>query len=60
MWEDLENNATLVAMLTYLADKDPSPLSHQAAESAKNFQGEVVAVKFNCPKAVRSTAASPR
>ena len=60
VWEDLENNATLVAMLTYLADKDPSPLSHQAAESAKNFQGEVVPIKFSCPKAVRSTAASPR
>ena len=60
VFEDLENNATLVAMLAYLADKDPSPLSHQAAESATNFQGQRVAVTFNCPKAVRSTAASSR
>jgi carboxypeptidase Q len=60
VFEDLKNNATLVAMLTYLADKDPSPLSHQAAASATNFRGESVAVTFNCPKAVRSTAASSR
>jgi carboxypeptidase Q len=60
VFEDLKNNATLVAMLTYLADKDPSPLSHQAAETATNFRGESVAVTFNCPKAVRSTAASTR
>jgi hypothetical protein len=60
VFEDLENNATLVAMLTYLADKDPSPLSHAAAEHATNFQGEQVPVTFNCPKAVRSTAASSR
>jgi len=46
-------------MLTYLADKDPSPLSHQAAESAMS-RGERVAVTFNCPKAVRSTGASTR
>jgi hypothetical protein len=60
VFEDLKNNATLVAMLTYLADKDPSPLSHQAAESATNFRGETQAITFNCPKAVRSTAASSR
>jgi len=60
VFEDLKNNATLVAMLTYLADKDPSPLSHAAAESATNFQGQRVNITFNCPKAVRSTAASPR
>jgi len=58
--EDLKNNATLVAMLTYLADKDPAPLSHQAADTVTNVQGERVAVRFNCPKAVRSTAASTR
>ena len=58
--EDLKNNATLVAMLTYLADKDPSPLSHQAADTVTSFQGQRVAVRFNCPKATRSTAASPR
>jgi hypothetical protein len=60
VWEDLENNATLVAMLTYLADKDPSPLSHQAATEAVNFQGQSVAVSFNCPKATRNTASSTR
>jgi hypothetical protein len=60
VFEDLKNNATLVAMLTYLADKDPAPLSHEAAESATNFQGERVAIKFSCPKATRSTAASTR
>ena len=58
--EDLKNNATLVAMLTYLADKDPSPLSHQAADTVTSSQGQRVAVRFNCPKAVRSTAASSR
>ena len=58
--EDLKNNATLVAMLTYLADKDPSPLSHQAADTVTSSQGQRVAVRFNCPKATRSTAASPR
>jgi hypothetical protein len=60
VFADLENNATLVAMLTYLADKDPSPVSHQAAESATNFRGERTAITFNCPKATRSTAASTR
>lgn len=60
VFEDLKNNATLVAMLTYLADKDPTPLSHAAAEHATNFRGESVAITFSCPKAVRSTAASPR
>src|SRR5947207_1994501 len=58
--EDLKNNATLVAMLTYLADKDPAPLSHEAAASATNFRGERADIKFNCPKATRSTAASTR
>ena len=58
--EDLENNATLVAMLTYLADKDPTPLSHDAAATATNFQGQQVSITFNCPKATRSTAASTR
>jgi hypothetical protein len=47
-------------MLTYLADKDPSPLTNQAAAEAVNFQGERVAVSFNCPKATRNTAASTR
>lgn len=60
VFEDLENNATLVAMLTYLADKDPSPVSHEAAASATTFRGERVDIKFNCPKATRSTAASTR
>jgi len=60
VFEDLENNATLVAMLTYLADKDPSPLSHDAAATATTFRGERVDIKFNCPKATRSTAASTR
>ena len=58
--EDLKNNATLVAMLAYLADKDPSPLSHQAADTVTSVQGQRVAVRFNCPKATRSTAAAPR
>lgn len=59
--EDLENNATLVAMLTYLADKDPSPISHQVTDTFTNFRtGEQENAKYSCPKAVRSTAASPR
>jgi len=60
VFEDLKNNATLVAMLTYLADKDPTPLSHAAAESATNFRGESVPITFSCPKATRNTAASTR
>ena len=61
VFEDLKNNATLVAMLTYLADKDPRPLSHQVVDSLPNAQtGQRTAVAYNCPKAVRNTAASPR
>jgi hypothetical protein len=60
VFEDLKSNATLVAMLTYLADKDPSPLSHEAAESATNFRGERVPITFSCPKATRNTSASTR
>ena len=59
--EDLENNATLVAMLTYLADKDTSPLSHQVTDTFTNFRtGEQEQAKYACPKATRSTAASSR
>jgi hypothetical protein len=59
--EDLENNATLVAMLTYLADKDPSSLSHDVVSTFTNFRtGEVQEAKYSCPKADRNTAASPR
>jgi hypothetical protein len=59
--EDLENNATLVAMLTYLADKDTSPLSHQVTSTFTNFRtGQEEEAKYACPKADRNTAASPR
>jgi hypothetical protein len=58
--EDLENNATLVAMLTYLADKDPSPLSHDVVSTFTNFRGETQEAKYSCPKADRNTASSPR
>lgn len=59
---DLKNNATLVAMLTYLADKDPSPLSHRVVDSLPNMRTGVreAVVYDKCPKAVRNTASSPR
>ena len=53
---DLKNNATLVAMLSYLADRNPdsSPLELLA----NGPDGKPVA--YSCPKAVRKTADSPR
>ncbi|MEP6590592.1 MAG: M20/M25/M40 family metallo-hydrolase [Gemmatimonadota bacterium] len=54
--EDLKNNATLVAMLTYEADRNPdsSPMALLTALPNGNE------VKYECPKAVRKTADSPR
>lgn len=59
--EDLENNATLVAMLTYLADKDTSALSHDVVSTFRNFRtGREEEARYSCPKADRNTASSPR
>ena len=58
--EDLKNNATLVAMLTYLADKDTQFGAPTVVDSLTNNQGVKVAVTYSCPKAVRKTSDSPR
>lgn len=59
--DDLENNATLIAMLTYEADKDgtlPAPI---AIDSVVNAQtGLKTVAPYNCPKSTRSSLASTR
>lgn len=54
--EDLKNNATLVAMLTYLADKNPDSSPVELLTELPNG----TAVRYECPKATRRTADSPR
>lgn len=58
--DDLKNNATLVAMLTYLADKDTGIGSPVVVDSLPNNQGVMTSVAYSCPKASRNTAASAR
>lgn len=59
--DDLKNNATLVAMLTYMADQDPTMLSHDVIEKQVNPRTNAeTAVTYSCQKANRNTAASPR
>lgn len=59
--EDFKNNATLVAMLTYMADRDATMLSHDVIEKQVNPRTNAeVAVTYSCQKANRTTAASPR
>jgi len=54
--DDLKNNATLVAMLTYLADRNPD--SSPVELLANGPDGKPVA--YTCPKAVRKSTDSPR
>ena len=58
--EDLKHNATLVAMLTYLADKDPQFTGAPTVIDSAMVRGQMAPVTFTCPKAVRKTVDSPR
>lgn len=55
--EDLQFNATLVAMLVYMADQDPTMLSHEVGPYTSRGQP---AEWPSCPTAVRNTASSTR
>lgn len=55
--EDLKNNATLVAMLTYMADKSPD-VSLAEMWSGNGQDGKPI--KYECAKPVRKTVDSPR
>ncbi len=58
---DLQNNASLVAMLTYLADKDPLLGKAQPTDSLTNpATGAKTAVTYSCPKGTRATVQSGR
>lgn len=57
--EDLQNNATLVAMLVYMADQDPTLLSHDVITLPPNQDGTPRAWP-TCGTGDRNTAASPR
>lgn len=56
--EDLQSNATLVAMLVYMADQDPKMLSHEVAP----YRGRdgAAAAWPSCPTSVRDTKSSTR
>ena len=56
--EDLQYNATLIAMLTYMADQDPQLLSHDVID-LKDREGNP-APWPTCGTGDRNTAASPR
>lgn len=60
--EDLQNNATLVAMLTYLADQDPSTssMAGTALPAGAVLAGARGGVSYTCNKAARNTGASTR
>jgi carboxypeptidase Q len=57
--EDLQNNATLVAMLVYMADQDAKLLSHDVISLPNNNDGTPRAWP-TCSTGDRNTAASPR
>lgn len=56
--EDLQSNATLVAMLAYMADQDPKLLSHEVAPYRGRDGAE--APWPSCPTSVRDTKSSTR
>lgn len=56
--EDLQNNATLIAMLAYMADQDPKMLSHEVIE-LRDREGKPQPWP-SCSTGDRNTAASPR
>jgi carboxypeptidase Q len=53
---DLIDNATLVAMLAYEADKDPVTMAHDVIATTVNAKGETVPVAYTCPSFTRRTA----
>jgi Zn-dependent M28 family amino/carboxypeptidase len=57
--EDLQNNATLVAMLVYMADQDPSLIARDVITLPNNTDGTPRAWP-TCPTGDRNTASSPR
>jgi Zn-dependent M28 family amino/carboxypeptidase len=58
--EDLKNNATLVAMLAYLADRDDSLGAPVAITSLTNAQGVATPITYSCPTPSRKTSDSQR
>jgi hypothetical protein len=56
--EDLQNNATLIAMLVYMADQDPELLPRETV-AYSDRQGNPTEWP-TCPTAHRNTASSPR
>lgn len=54
---DLRYNASLIALLTYEADRDPVFLAHTVLDSTTNAQTKVkTAISYTCPKAPRLTS----
>jgi carboxypeptidase Q len=60
MAEDLQNNATLVAMLVYMADQDPTMINREVISSLPNNRDGTPGVWPTCPTGDRNTASSPR
>jgi len=60
VFDDLKNNATLTAMLAYLASEDPERVSTVQRDMPINPRTGTKASWPNCPEPVRSSADSPR
>ncbi|HEU4748872.1 MAG TPA: M28 family peptidase, partial [Gemmatimonadaceae bacterium] len=60
VFEDLRNNAMLVAMLAYLASEDPSRMPREARATAANAQTRQSAPWPTCTAPARSSAESTR
>ena len=58
-FDDLRNNAVLVASLAYLASEDPDPVSRTPRSIVRGFRGEAGEWP-TCQPAVRNSADSPR
>ncbi|MEO5824478.1 MAG: M28 family peptidase [Gemmatimonadales bacterium] len=58
--EDLKNNATLVAMLAYLADRDEALGAPVAVTSTTNAEGVATPTAYSCPTPSRKTSDSQR
>jgi hypothetical protein len=58
-FDDLRNNAILVASLAYLASEDPERVSREPRSIVRGFRGEVREWP-TCQPAVRNSADSPR
>ncbi len=57
---DLKNNATLVAMLAYLADRDEQLGAPVPVVSLTNAEGVATPVRYSCPAPTRKTSESAR